>query len=89
MDKGKEFVAQRAQMPFHVAMGMGAAPTEGVQSYPIPIALTGRTPVIISGPFPLSEQEWIQFNAVLNAMKPVLVGTPEVGSESSLSEGVE
>lgn len=47
-----------------------------VQSYPIPIALAGRPPVMISGAFPLSETEWAQFTAVLNAMKPVLVGNP-------------
>jgi hypothetical protein len=47
-----------------------------MQSYPIPIALTGRPPVIFSGAFPLSEVEWSQFKAVLDAMKPVLVGTP-------------
>ncbi|CAM3633066.1 hypothetical protein OCAE111667_19465 [Occultella aeris] len=45
-----------------------------VQTYPIPIALTGRPPVMISGAFPLSATEWDQFKAVLEAMKPVLVG---------------
>lgn len=45
----------------------------GVQSYPIPIALQGRPPVVISGAFPLSASEWAQFKAVLDAMRPVLV----------------
>jgi hypothetical protein len=49
-----------------------------VQNYPIPIALKGRPPVVISGAFPLSEAEWAQFKAVLEAMKPVLVGDPPV-----------
>ncbi len=44
-----------------------------VQTYPIPIALHGRPPVVISGAFPLSGPEWDQFKAVLDAMKPVLV----------------
>lgn len=44
-----------------------------VQSYPIPIALQGRPPVVISGAFPLSASEWVQFKAVLDAMRPVLV----------------
>lgn len=46
-----------------------------VQSYPIPIALQGRPPVVVSGPFPLSETEWTQFKAVLEAMRPVLVSS--------------
>lgn len=53
--------------------------TPSVQSYPIPIALHGRPPVVVSGPFPLSEPEWAQFKAVLDAMRPVLVnGSPQL-----------
>ena len=44
-----------------------------IQSYPIPIALQGRPPVMVSGAFPLSSTEWNQFKAVLEAMRPVLV----------------
>lgn len=47
-----------------------------IQQYPIPIALSGRPPVVISGAFPLSESEWTRFTAVLEAMKPVLVDAP-------------
>jgi hypothetical protein len=43
-------------------------------SYAIPIALSGRPPVQITGAFPLSETEWNQFIAVLTAMKPSLAG---------------
>ena len=50
-------------------------PGQPVQSYPIPIALHGRPPVVVTGAFPLSEDEWSQFCAVLTAMKPVLVAT--------------
>ncbi|TFC06756.1 hypothetical protein [Cryobacterium mannosilyticum] len=46
-----------------------------IQNYPIPIALQGRPPVIVSGAFPLSDAEWAQFTAVLEAMRPVLVQT--------------
>jgi len=47
-----------------------------MQSYPIPIALTGRQPVIFSGAFPLSEVEWSQFKAVLDAMNRCWSGLP-------------
>lgn len=57
-------------------------PAPSVQSYPIPIALRGRPPVVISGAFPLSEPEWVQFKAVLEAMRPVLVSDQSVGTES-------
>lgn len=53
-----------------------SAASQTVQSYPIPIALHGRPPVVVSGAFPLSETEWEQFKVVLDAMKPVLVGNP-------------
>lgn len=58
-----------------------AAPSQAVQSYPIPIALHGRPPVIVSGAFPLSEAEWQQFKVVLDAMKPVLVGNPTTSAD--------
>lgn len=48
-----------------------------LQHFPIPIALQGRPAVTISGPFPLSEDEWLQFRAVLEAMRPVLVTPAE------------
>jgi hypothetical protein len=57
-----------------------AQPTSSVQSYPIPIALHGRPPVVISGAFPLSEPEWAQFKAVLDAMRPVLVSDQSGGA---------
>lgn len=57
-----------------------AGPTSAMQSYPIPIARTGRPPVIITGAFPLSEEEWGAFMKVLNAMQPVLVETSPVGT---------
>jgi len=58
-----------------------AQPTSSVQSYPIPIALHGRPPVVISGAFPLSEPEWAQFKAVLDAMRPVLVSDQSDGDK--------
>lgn len=70
-------VPASAQAPAGTAPTAGQAP---VQSYPIPIALQGRPPVIISGAFPLSEAEWTQFKAVLDAMRPVLVVTPSAGA---------
>jgi hypothetical protein len=57
-------------------VGVQGAAGQAMQSYPIPIALQGRPPVVITGAFPLTESEWAQFNAVLTAMKPVLVGAP-------------
>jgi hypothetical protein len=39
--------------------------------YTIPLA--GRAPVIVEGDFPITEQDWTQLMAVLNAMKPGLV----------------
>lgn len=41
------------------------------------IPLPGRTPVIIEGDFPISDQQWDQLMAVLNAMKPGLVSVAE------------
>lgn len=58
-----------------------ARSTAPVQSYPIPIALHGRPPVVISGAFPLSAPEWAQFKAVLDAMRPVLVRDELGGDE--------
>lgn len=49
-----------------------------IQTYTIPIALSGRPPIEVRGGFPLTEDEWAQFMVVLNAMKPVLVGAPIV-----------
>lgn len=57
-----------------------------IQEYPIPIALAGRPPVVISGAFPLSESEWAQFKVVLDAMKPVLVGDPAPATPSEAAE---
>lgn len=41
------------------------------------IPLAGRGPVLVEGEFPITEQDWTQFMAVLNAMKPGLVREPE------------
>jgi len=38
------------------------------------IPLMGGAPVIVEGEFPITEQDWAQLMAVLNAMKPGLVG---------------
>ena len=43
--------------------------------YPIPI-FNGKA-VVIEGEFPLSEEDWSQFMAVLSAMKPALVARDE------------
>ena len=92
--RGRAFVAQHAQdrVPSEFS-GSGTLAGADVQSYPIPIALSGRPPVVITGAFPLSEQEWIQFSAVLTAMKPVLVGNPKPAtppaSDASASDGSE
>jgi hypothetical protein len=45
------------------------------------IPLVGRAPVIIEGEFPISERDWAQFMAVLNAMKPGLVGEAEAEAD--------
>jgi hypothetical protein len=47
---------------------------ETTQSYSIPLISGGV--VVVEGEFPLSERDWDQFIAVLNAMKPGLVETP-------------
>lgn len=44
-------------------------PAGAVYTIPLP----GRAPVIVEGEFPVTEQQWAQFMAVLNAMKPGLV----------------
>lgn len=49
----------------------------GFQSYRIPISPTGYT--VLQGPFPLTKAEWDQMEAVIRAMKPVLV-TVDVAS---------
>ena len=79
-EAGQTAVAEdpaRYQFPSHhatqISQTMSVAVPAGVQQYPIPIALSGRPPVVISGAFPLSEPEWARFKAVLDAMKPVLV----------------
>ena len=46
-------------------------PSEEASTYAVPVAV--GSDVVIEGPFPLSEQEWSQFIAVLTAMKPGLV----------------
>jgi hypothetical protein len=43
----------------------------GATPYTVPI-FSGRS-VVVEGPFPLSEEDWNQFMAVLSAMKPALV----------------
>jgi hypothetical protein len=48
---------------------------ETTRSFPIP--LVGGGVVVVEGEFPLTERDWSQFIAVLNAMKPGLVaGSP-------------
>ena len=46
-------------------------PGDNVLSYAVPVALGAD--VTIEGQFPLTEDEWTQFMAVLTAMKPALV----------------
>jgi hypothetical protein len=65
------------------ALGPTGPATGGV--YHLPVA-QGAT-VTIQGPFPLAQGEWDQMIAVLNAMKPALVGTDpqtQVNRELSL-----
>jgi hypothetical protein len=45
----------------------------GEQTYPIPLSTSKQ--VRITGPFPLSEQEWAQLMNVLKVLKPGLVET--------------
>ena len=45
--------------------------TAEVDTYFVPIAVGVN--VVVEGPFPLTEAQWAQFQAVLNAMKPALV----------------
>jgi len=47
------------------------ATLESRRSFPIPL-ISGGT-VAVEGDFPLTERDWMQFMAVLNAMKPGLV----------------
>lgn len=47
----------------------------GASRFAIPI-FNGRT-VVVEGDFPLSEEDWNQFTAVLSAMKPALVARAE------------
>jgi hypothetical protein len=65
------------------------ATSPGIQQYPIPIALSGRPPVVIAGAFPLSETEWTQFMAVLSAMKPVLVGELATPVQNADQDGLD
>ena len=69
--RGQRIVESRSMDA--VSSAVPADTSTAVQHYPIPIALSGRPPVVLSGPFPLSESEWLQFTAVLHAMKPVLM----------------
>ena len=57
-------------------------------TYAVPVAVGSN--VMIEGRFPLSEREWTQFMAVLNAMKPALVSesvAEQSAAESSDSDG--
>lgn len=57
--------------------GRQSGSVEPIKSYAIP--LIGGSSVAVEGPFPITEQDWAQFIAVLNAMKPGLVkNEPEV-----------
>lgn len=47
------------------------------------IPLMGGRNIIVEGEFPITEQDWTQFTAVLNAMKPGLVGEPASGDDES------
>ena len=49
-----------------------------MSTYAVPIG--PGTNVTVAGEFPLTEQEWAQMMAVLNAMKPGLLKSEEVGS---------
>lgn len=75
-------LADPGQAPAGSQTHKDAESTPSVQSYPIPIALHSRPPVVVSGPFPLSEPEWAQFKAVLDAMRPVLVNDHSIAAES-------
>jgi hypothetical protein len=55
-----------------------------VLSIPVPIA--GRSPILVEGEFPVSEADWVQFIAVLNAMKPGLVADPGSGKQGGQAE---
>jgi hypothetical protein len=59
-----------AARPERPASGQVTAP-DSRRSFPIPL-ISGGT-VAVEGDFPLTEQDWVQFIAVLNAMKPGLV----------------
>lgn len=52
-----------------------------VLTYAVPVA--AGTDVTIEGHFPLTEAEWTQFLAVLNAMKPGLVGKRQQATDDS------
>jgi hypothetical protein len=54
--------------------------TAGVDTYFVPIA--AGVNVAVEGPFPLTESQWSQFQAVLNAMKPALVSDGQLDEES-------
>ena len=51
-------------------------PASSSMSYPIP--LVGGGAVLVEGEFPISERDWNQFMAVLAAMKPGLVRTDPI-----------
>jgi len=50
---------------------MPTTPAGSVRTFPIP--LVGGATVVVQGEFPITEQDWLQFLAVLHAMKPGLV----------------
>jgi len=54
------------------AKQVGPPTADGTLSYLVPI--TPSIHVTLEGPFPLTEDHWRQFMAVLNAMKPGMVG---------------
>jgi hypothetical protein len=60
---------------------------EGTMSYSVPVA-AGMN-VTVEGAFPLTEQQWTQFLAVLSAMKPGLVAEPPPAMEPEQRVPVE
>jgi hypothetical protein len=48
----------------------------------IPVAIAGGDPIYVEGKFPITEQDWGQFMAVLTAMKPGLVADEQTSGDS-------
>jgi hypothetical protein len=58
-----------------------------LSTYAVPVSIGAE--VTVTGPFPLSAEEWLRFVIVLEAMRPGLVSKPVVEPDPAMTVGVE